>query len=236
LSGVKPDTASLDPDMLLRAYAIGVFPMADSRDAQDVYWVEPKKRGVLPLDKFHMSRSLAKVLKSDRFETTADAAFGQVVAACAEHVAGRPSTWINSQIEEVVHLLHERGSAHSIETWHDGKLVGGLYGIRLGGAFFGESMFSRMTDASKVALAHLVARMRIGGFSLLDCQFQTAHLESLGAIEISRKDYSSSLSSALERRDADFRALDGAVSPPRAMIVSGPVSGWRIWQSLVQTS
>jgi leucyl/phenylalanyl-tRNA---protein transferase len=236
MSGLNPDTAPLDPDMLLRAYSIGVFPMADSRDAEDVYWVEPKKRGVLPLDKFHLSKSLAKTLKSDRFETTANVAFEDVVRMCAERVDGRPSTWINKQIEEAVRLLHARGHAHSIETWYEGRLVGGLYGIRLGGAFFGESMFSRMTDASKVALAHLVARMRVGGFSLLDCQFQTAHLESLGAIEISRNDYSSLLSSALERRDADLFALDGAVSPPRAMMVSGPVSGCRIWQSLVQTS
>jgi leucyl/phenylalanyl-tRNA---protein transferase len=222
--------------MLLRAYSIGVFPMADSRDAPEVYWVEPKKRGILPLDHFHLSRSLAKTLKSERFETTMDAAFERVVAACAESTPDRPSTWINKQIEDVVHILHQRGCAHSIETWFDGELVGGLYGIRLGGAFFGESMFSRMTDASKVALAHLVARMRVGGFALLDCQFQTAHLESLGAIEIGRNDYSSLLALALERPEADFSALDGAVSPPRAMMVSGPVSGWRIWQSLVQTS
>ncbi len=236
MSGDKGAVAPLDPDMLLRAYAIGVFPMADSRDAPDVYWVEPKKRGVLPLDQFHLSRSLAKTLKSDRFETTVDVAFDRVVQACAESVDDRPSTWINSQIEQAVATLHARGCAHSIETWHEGRLVGGLYGIRLAGAFFGESMFSRMTDASKVALAHLVARMRVGGFCLLDCQFQTAHLETMGAIEISRSAYSSSLSSALERRDADFRALDGAVSPPRATIVSGPISGWRIWQALVQTS
>ncbi len=236
MSGVSPEFAPLDPDMLLRAYAIGVFPMADSRDAPDVYWVEPKKRGVLPLDQFHLSKSLAKTLKSNRFETTADAAFADVVRLCAEPVPGRPSTWINRQIEEVVHILHERGCAHSIETWHEGQLVGGLYGISLGGAFFGESMFSRMTDASKVALAHLVARMRVGGFSLLDCQFQTAHLQSLGAIEVSRDAYSSSLERALERLEADFSVFDEPSSPPRAVIVSGPISGWRIWQSLVQTS
>jgi leucyl/phenylalanyl-tRNA---protein transferase len=236
VSGVNPDIAVLDPDMLLRAYSIGVFPMADSRDANDVYWVEPKKRGILPLDQFHMSKSLAKTLKSGRFETTADAAFADVVRLCAEPVKGRPSTWINSQIENTVHALHKRGCAHSIETWHEGELVGGLYGIRLGGAFFGESMFSRMPDASKVALAHLVARMRVGGFALLDCQFQTAHLESLGAIEISRDAYSSVLERALERLDSDFSSLDAPISPPRAVMVSGPISGWRIWQSLVQTS
>ncbi len=236
MNGVDPDIAPLDPDMLMRAYAIGVFPMADSRDAEHVYWVEPKKRGVLPLDQFHLSRSLAKTLKAERFETTVDAAFERVVAACAAATEDRPSTWINAQIEAAVHVLHERGCAHSIESWYEGELVGGLYGIRLGGAFFGESMFSRMTDASKVALAHLVARMRVGGFTLLDCQFQTAHLQSLGAIEISRNDYSSLLARALDRPDADFSALDAATSPPRAMMVSGPVSGWRIWQSLVQTS
>jgi leucyl/phenylalanyl-tRNA---protein transferase len=235
MSTGKTEAAPLDPDMLLRAYAIGVFPMADSRDASDVYWVEPKKRGVLPLDEFHLSRSLAKTLKSERFAFTADTAFADVVSLCAEAAPDRPSTWINTQIEDVVNILHKRGCAHSIETWYEGRLVGGLYGIRLGGAFFGESMFSRMADASKLAFAHLVARLKVGGFSLLDCQFQTAHLASMGAIEISREAYSSSLERALERLDADFSSL-GAPSPPRATTVSGPVSGWRIWQALVQTS
>jgi leucyl/phenylalanyl-tRNA---protein transferase len=235
-------SAPLDPSLLLKAYAAGIFPMADGRDAPDVYWVEPKKRGILPLEDFRLSRSLAKTLKSGRFKTTLDRAFGDVVALCAAEAPDRPSTWINDQIETAVTQLHNVGSAHSIETWADGVLVGGLYGIRLGRAFFGESMFSRATDASKVALAHLVARMRVGGFTLLDCQFITPHLASLGAIEIGRNHYMTLLSSALSASgSADFRAFDALPdealgSPPRTTVVSGPVSGWRIVQALVQTS
>lgn len=235
-------TAPLDPDMLLRAYTIGVFPMADSRDAQSVYWVEPKARAVLPLDGFHLSRSLRKTLMSNRFETTADNAFGSIVALCAESVDNRPATWINNQIEQAVAILHQHGRAHSIETWQDGKLVGGLYGIALGRAFFGESMVSRATDASKVALAHLVARLRIGGFTLLDCQFMTDHLASMGAVEVSRDAYIGLLDSALsDGSDAgDFRALDrvGASpeSPPDMTTVFGPMSGCCIVQALTHTS
>lgn len=240
----------LDLNMLLKAYAIGVFPMADDRDAPDIYWVEPRKRGILPLDRFHVSRSLRKTIRSERFETTWNKAFPDVLQACAAATEGRPGTWINSQIEEAVLRLHALGHAHSIETWFGGQLVGGLYGISLGRAFFGESMFSRMTDASKVALAHLVARLKVGGFQLLDCQFQTPHLESLGAIEISREDYSVALSAALSGGDgsdavsadvADLTALDRVPdddpeSSPRATMVSGPISGWRILQALTQTS
>ncbi len=240
----------LDLNMLLKAYAIGVFPMADDRDAPDIYWVEPRNRGILPLDRFHLSRSLRKVIRSERFETTFNRAFHDVLSACAEATEDRPGTWINSQIEEAVLRLHGLGYAHSIETWFEGRLVGGLYGISLGRAFFGESMFSRMTDASKVALAHLVARLRAGGFTLLDCQFQTPHLQSMGAIEISRDDYSVALSAALSAGDgsdavstevADLTALDRFPeelpdSSPRATIVSGPTSGWRILQALTQTS
>ena len=219
--------------------------MADSRDADEVYWVEPKRRGIIPLDEFRLSRSLAKVLRSERFVTTADAAFGDVVRLCAEAAPDRDNTWINPQIEEAVNLLHASGHAHSIETWADGVLVGGLYGISLGGAFFGESMFSRARDASKVALAHLVARMRVGGFTLLDCQFLTPHLASLGAIEIARDAYIGLLTSALSGAGSgsarlDFFAFDAPpaspVSPPRTTSVSGPVSGKRITQALVQTS
>jgi leucyl/phenylalanyl-tRNA---protein transferase len=230
----------LDLDMLMKAYAIGVFPMADARDAADIYWVEPKKRAIMPLDGFHLSRSLAKLLKRDYFQTTANAAFPDVVRMCAESTDGRPSTWINSQIEEAVLRLHGLGLARSIETWFDGQLVGGLYGVMLGRAFFGESMFSRKTDASKIAIAHLVARLRAGGFSLLDCQFQTPHLASLGAIEISKDNYGALLAEAVEPLSSDyssssrFAALDG--SSPCATMVSGPTSGWCIWQSLTQTS
>lgn len=233
----------------MQAYASGIFPMADSADDPDIHWVEPRKRGILPLDRFHLSKSLAKTLKSGRFVSTADAAFDEVVDLCGESTSDRPSTWINETIRDAVLRLHQRGHAHSIETWLDGALVGGLYGVRLGRAFFGESMFSRETDASKLALCHLVARLRIGGFTLLDCQFITPHLASLGAIEISRDAYMSLLSSAVAGAaagasgagDADFGALDrwaadDASPPPLAMIVPGPVSGWRIWQALAHTS
>lgn len=239
----------LDPEMLLRAYTVGVFPMADSRDAPSVYWVEPRTRAVLPLDGFHLSRSLKKTLLSRRFETTANRDFAGIVQLCAESVENRPDTWINAQIESAVATLHHHGHAHSIETWEDGRLVGGLYGISLGRAFFGESMVSRATDASKVALAHLVARLRAGGFTLLDCQFQTPHLSSLGAIEIGRDAYMELLDAAVvgvtgggaasSAASGDFGALDRdgpERSPSDTVTVSGPTSAWRILQALVQTS
>lgn len=239
----------LDPDLLLRAYSVGVFPMADSADAPSVYWVEPKERAILPLDGFHLSRSLRKKLLSERFETTADQAFAEIVELCAEAAEDRPETWINQQIARAVSELHATGHAHSIETWLDGELVGGLYGISLGNAFFGESMVSRATDASKVALAHLVARLKFGGFQLLDCQFMTEHLYSLGAVEVSRETYMALLGSATAgaasgsslaaSAGADFRAFDLLVEPlpsPDNTTVLGPTSGWRIVQALTQTS
>ncbi len=234
----------LDPEMLLRAYAIGVFPMADSRDAPSVYWVEPKRRAILPLDSFHLSKSLRKTLLSERFETTANRAFGEVVRLCAESVEDRPATWINGQIEAAVTTLHASGHAYSIETWEYGELVGGLYGIALGQGFFGESMFSRAANASKIALAHLVARMRAGGYTLLDCQFMTPHLASLGAVEIGRDAYVALLDTAVSGAVSgsgelgDFFAFD-APDPLGATVtetVSGPKSGWRIAQALVHTS
>ena len=243
---------ALDPDLLLRAYAIGVFPMADSRDARDVYWVEPRKRGILPLDGFRLSRSLAKTVRSGRFTVTVDTAFARVVQLCAQPTPDRPDTWINPQIESAYAALHRRRHAHSVEVWADGELVGGLYGVTLGGAFFGESMFSRRRDASKVALAHLVARLRVGGYRLLDCQFITDHLASLGAIEISRAAYVALLDSALgvtasdsgASASGDFTALDrrdGRDPPPAvtadpAATVSAPISGCRIVQLLGHTS
>jgi leucyl/phenylalanyl-tRNA--protein transferase len=231
----------LDPDLLLRAYTIGVFPMAESRTAPDVYWVEPKRRGVLPLDGFHLARSLAKTVRSERFTVTCDQAFGEVVAACAEPVPGRPDSWISPQIERAYGILHRRGNAHSIECWHEGALVGGLYGVKLGAAFFGESMFSRKRDASKVALCWLVARMRVGGFRLLDTQFLTDHLASLGAVAIDRDVYRLLLDGALSAEaaaGADFFALDRLPPPDSedAAIVSGPLSGMVIAQLLTQTS
>lgn len=183
----------LDPRMLLRGYAAGIFPMADSRDASDIFWVEPRTRAIIPLDRFHCSRSLARRVRSGRFSVTSDRAFHDVLLACAD----RDETWINPMIERATLGLHAAGHAHSIECWHEGSLVGGIYGVRLGRAFFGESMFSRMTDASKVALAWLVARLTVGGFTLLDCQFMTDHLASLGATSVSREAYVGLLSSAL---------------------------------------
>jgi leucyl/phenylalanyl-tRNA--protein transferase len=183
----------LDPRLLLRGYAAGIFPMADSRDADDIFWVEPRNRAIIPLDGFHLSRSLARTLRRGRFTVTRDRAFPDVIHACAE----REETWINAEIERATLGLHAAGHAHSIECWSGEELVGGLYGVRLGRAFFGESMFSRMTDASKVALAWLVARLRIGHFTLLDCQFMTPHLASLGAVTVERSAYIELLSGAL---------------------------------------
>ena len=193
----------LDPRLLLQCYAAGIFPMADSRDAAELFWVEPRHRAIIrpagSRGAFHMSRSLRRTLRSGRFQVTLDRDFAGVVAACAD----RPETWINAEIERAMLALHASGHAHSIEVWQAGAsdapplLVGGVYGVRLGRAFFGESMFSKATDASKVALAWLVARLKVGGFTLLDCQFMTDHLASLGAVTVSRADYVALLSAAL---------------------------------------
>ncbi|WP_174287033.1 leucyl/phenylalanyl-tRNA--protein transferase [Sphingomonas bacterium] len=234
----------LDPQLVLGAYSIGVFPMADDRDAASVYWVEPKRRAVLPLDGLRLSKSLRKTIAADRFRVTIDTAFADIVMLCAESVEGRPETWINRGIEQAFGTLHAMGFAHSIECWDGDRLVGGLYGLALGRAFFGESMVSRATDASKVALAWLVARMRAGGFTLLDCQFQTSHLASLGAVEIDRADYCVLLDAALSgvvgasagsSAPGDLFAADRAAGSVNAT-VSGPLSGKDIVQLLVQTS
>lgn len=187
----------ITPELLIRAYAAGVFPMAETRDAEDVYWFDPEERGILPLDRFHVPRSLQKTLRKGRFDVRCDTAFTDVVSRCAEPLPGREETWINDRIFDLVCRLHAMGLAHSVETWCYGKLVGGLYGISLGGAFFGESMFSRVTDASKVALVHLVARLRLGGYSLLDAQFITDHLSRFGAVSIPRQIYHRRLGEAL---------------------------------------
>ncbi len=198
----------LETALLLRAYSAGLFPMADAREADDVFWVEPRRRGVLPLDAFHLPRSLAKLLRQERFRHTRDLAFQAVIRACASSAPGREQSWINQTILDAYCRLHAEGHAHSIETWdRDGRLVGGLYGVRLGAAFFGESMFSRATDASKAALAHLVARLRVGGFQLLDTQFLTAHLARFGGHEVKRAHYMAALESAL-RQPADWGRLD----------------------------
>lgn len=189
----------LTPDLLLGGYATGIFPMAEHRDDPEVFWVDPQRRATFPLDRFHISRSLARRMRSGVFRVTADQAFSAVVRGCAN----RPETWINATIFDLYSALHDRGHAHSIEIWQDRDLVGGVYGVSLGAAFFGESMFSTRTDASKLALAYLVDRLRMGGFLLFDAQFQTPHLQSLGAVEISRATYRRQLAEAL-KHEADF--------------------------------
>ncbi|MCW2361989.1 MULTISPECIES: leucyl/phenylalanyl-tRNA--protein transferase [Sphingobium] len=245
---------AIDLPILLRAYAVGLFPMADDRAANSVFWVEPERRAILPLDGFHLSKSLRKTVRANRFEVTADTAFEEVIALCAQSASDRPTTWINRDIEEAFVRLHHGKLAHSVEVWshEDGErhLVGGLYGLALGRAFFGESMFSRRRDASKVAIAWLVARLRVGGFTLLDCQFMTPHLASLGAVEIDAQAYSGLLGAALSAgadgvagASAAFDALDSLPDAPadRALrsatrTVSGPVSGQLIAQLITQTS
>ncbi|MFA5989533.1 MAG: leucyl/phenylalanyl-tRNA--protein transferase [Sphingomonas sp.] len=215
----------LDAHMLLGAYAVGVFPMAEHRAADEVFWVEPKRRAILPLDGFHLSRSLRKTLAQNRFHVTADTAFGRVISLCAEAADDRADTWINPGIEHAFCRLHAMGYAHSVECWEEDRLVGGLYGLALGRAFFGESMFSRARDTSKVALAWLVARLRVGGFTLLDCQFQTDHLASLGAIEISRNAYLGLLSTAIDGAAGLGLAAAGGAPGAGAASASGPDCG-----------
>ncbi len=185
----------ITPDLLLRAYAAGVFPMAQSRDSDAIHWVDPRLRGILPLDKFHISRSLRHHIARDPFHIRTDSDFHGVLTLCAD----RPETWINPQIFNLYLDLHRLGHAHSLEVWDGPDLVGGVYGVVLGSAFFGESMFSRRTDASKIALAYLVHRLNAGGFTLFDTQFLTPHLASLGGVEIPRHDYRARLAAALQR-------------------------------------
>jgi leucyl/phenylalanyl-tRNA--protein transferase len=206
------DSNDLSADLLLRAYAMGVFPMAESREDPEVFWVDPRWRGIIPLDGFHVSRSLARHMRRTPHSVSVDTAFTMVVAACAD----RPETWINSTIQRLYMDLHARGFAHSLEVWQDGALAGGVYGVALGAAFFGESMFSRRTDASKVALAYLVDRLHRGGFALFDTQFITPHLRSLGAVEIPRAEYRARLAKALAMH-ADFDAADLPDSPQAVM-------------------
>ena len=202
----------LTPDLLLHAYAMGVFPMSEGRDDPEVFWVDPEQRGVLPLDGFHISRRLARRLNAQTFNISFNSDFNAVVAHCAD----RKETWINDTIADLYAQLHDMGHAHSIEIRQDGTLVGGICGVALGGAFFGESMFSTRTDASKIALAYLTDRLRICGFTLFDTQFITAHLATLGAIEISRATYRKALQNAL-KIDASFDA-NAAVPPPQEVL------------------
>jgi leucyl/phenylalanyl-tRNA--protein transferase len=190
---------AVTPDLLLRAYRAGLFPMAETRTGFRLYWLDPEQRGVLPLDEFHLPRRLRRTVMSDRYRITTDTAFDAVISACAESGPRRSDTWINPAIERLFRGLHEMGHAHSVECWRGDDLVGGLYGMAIRGAFFGESMFSRARDASKVALVHLVARLRMAGFTLLDTQFVTSHLAQFGAIEIPRDLYRRCLAEALEQ-------------------------------------
>lgn len=188
----------LSPEILLRAYAVGLFPMAEHRDDPTLYWIDPEKRGIMPLDRFHIPKRLRRTIRNCPYEVRADTAFEAVIKACAEPGPERVETWINDEIIRLYVELHRMGRAHSVECWQDGTLVGGLYGVALGGAFFGESMFSIARDASKIALIHLVARLVKGGFKLLDTQFVTRHLSQFGVVEIHRTGYRQLLSSALD--------------------------------------
>ncbi len=250
----------IDLVLLMRAYANGIFPMADARDDPDTFWIEPERRAILPLERFRLSKSLAKTIRQGRFVVTADTAFARVIATCAAESDDRRETWINPEIEDAFCDLHAMGHAHSVECWLGDELVGGLYGLAMGRAFFGESMFSRATDASKVALACLVARMKIGGFELLDCQFMTDHLASLGAIEIPQEKYLVLLEAALGRDlqasvsssavplavgaagAGDWGALDGFLatgalpSPTGFSSIASSSPGKLILQALTQTS
>jgi leucyl/phenylalanyl-tRNA--protein transferase len=190
-------STEITADLMLLAYRHGYFPMADTRDSDRLFWLDPEQRGIIPLDRFHVPRRLLRTVLSGMFEVSVDRDFPGTIAGCATPAPGRTDTWINPQIERLFGELHRMGYAHSVECWQQGRLVGGLYGVAIGAAFFGESMFSFVSDASKVALVHLVARLRLGGFRLLDTQFVTAHLARFGTEEIARDDYKARLSQAV---------------------------------------
>lgn len=213
----------ITPEVLLKAYAVGIFPMAEAADDPGLYWIEPESRGILPLDRFHVPRRLKRTLTQRLFDIRIDADFDAVIDGCAAAAPGRTKTWINQRIRRLYGELFSIGHCHTVEAWREGRLVGGLYGVRLGAAFFGESMFSRERDASKVALVHLVARLKVGGFRLLDTQFTTRHLKQFGVTEIDRRHYQRLLDDAI-RRDADFYRWDGGLT------------GEDILQSVSQTS
>lgn len=218
MSSRESATSDITPDLLLRAYACGIFPMAESADDPTLFWVEPELRGVIPLAGFRVSSRLARTVRSNQFHVTVDTAFNQVIDGCAAPQPGREDTWINRRIRELYEGLYQIGHCHTVEVWKDGDLVGGLYGVTLGSAFFGESMFHRATDASKVALVHLVARLIAGGFALLDTQFVTDHLRSFGAVEVSRRRYRALLDQAVAQ-DADFMALPTDPAPNGARVM-----------------
>lgn len=230
-----PDVQIIPSDMLLLAYRSGIFPMSDDRDDPEIFWVEPKDRAIFPLDSFHCSRSLAKTLRRGTFTVTCNTAFAEIMEACAAPRTGHPDSWISHRIAASYQALHQAGHAHSLECWQDGKLIGGLYGVMIGRAFCGESMFSRQRDASKVALSWLVVLMRKAGGQLLDCQFMTAHLASMGAVEISQADYIELLEKACANGEpADLPAAYCALLQEAENEPSSP--GKLIAQSLTQTS
>lgn len=202
--GARGKEQELNVDLLLRAYSIGLFPMSDDAHDPEIYWVEPEARGIIPLDQFHVSRSLAKKIRQKPFRITINKAFSDVMTLCAAPAENRPSTWINATIYRLYNELHALGHAHSVEAWEGKELVGGLYGVSLGSAFFGESMFSRRRDASKICLVYLVERLKERGFQLLDTQFTTEHLKTFGAIDIAREEYAILLDKAMESEDLKF--------------------------------
>ena len=216
MAGSRRKSPGITPDILLRAYSIGLFPMAESAEDPGLYWIEPEARGIIPLNRFHVPKRLARTVRSDVFEVHVDRDFAAVIGACAEAAPDRAKTWINGRIRRLYTELFELGHCHTVECWQDGKLVGGLYGVRLGAAFFGESMFSRARDASKVALVHLVARLKRGGFRLLDTQFTTEHLTQFGAVDVDRRQYQHLLEKAIEA-EANFYGLDGGATGEEAL-------------------
>jgi len=231
---------AIDPDELLLAYRLGVFPMAEHRESSGVLWIRPRERCILPLDDFHVPKRLARTVRSDHFEVRTDSVFGEVIRACAGSSPQRGETWINQAIIDVFETLHARGAAHSIETFEDGRLVGGLYGLSIGAAFFGESMFSLRADASKVALVHLAARLKAGNYALLDAQFPNPHLGQFGALTVSEREFERLLEDALPRQ-ADFYSLGGASGPGATKLPSGPKTtgsggGSSVLQVITQTS
>jgi leucyl/phenylalanyl-tRNA---protein transferase len=242
--------SAIDPEELLLAYRLGIFPMAESRGSEDVLWVRPHERGILPLDKFHVPRRLAETVRKATYEIKIDTAFGEVIRGCAEVREGRRETWINGAITEAFEALHKRGLVHSVEAWRDGVLAGGLYGLSLGAAFFAESKFSRQRDASKVALVHLAARLKAGGYLLLDAQFPNPHLEQFGAITIGDEKFQHLLAGALAAR-GDFYRLGGSPgasapgsagggmsegTPVATAGAPGTVTGSSVLQVITQTS
>ncbi len=237
-SANPPQPAPIPADLLLLAYRNGIFPMADSRDDPEVFWVEPKDRAIIPLDQFHLSRSLRKVLAQDRFTITFDTAFAHVIEACSHPRPGHPDSWISEQIKTSYRQLHDIGHAHSVECWSDGELAGGLYGVSFDRVFCGESMFSRKPNASKVALAWLVAMMRRGGFAVLDCQFMTDHLASMGAEEIPQAEYMKLIAAAAGKPIMGLDEAYSSIAHPDVSNGSGQpyAPGKSIAQSFTQTS